>query len=307
MKTLFKPLLGALCLFALATPAVAQITSRAYATDNLRELSYDDQARVIGLEYREQSGGRRIPDDQLRFYLDQVNRSNWSFSRIKQDIAQSLRGTGGPGYGPWPGTGASIRCESNQGRSRTCATPWQGRSRLSRQLSGTPCEEGHNWSSRFGEVSVWGGCRAEFMPEAGPGFGPGGTVRCESNDRRTRTCPTPWDGRSRLVRQLSGTPCVEGRNWNSRRSQVTVWGGCRAEFASGRGGWDGGGYPVTGYTVTCSSNDGRYRTCHWAPGQGRPRLIEQLSRDPCIEGRSWGRADRNTLWVSRGCRARFGN
>ncbi len=306
MKSLFTPLLAALCLFALATPALAQVQTKAYAPEDLRELSYNDQVRVISLEYQEQSRGRRIPDDQLRFYLDQVNRSNWSFSRIKRDIGTSLGGGIGPGPGPDPGPGwsnGSIRCESNDGRSRSCATPWQGRSRLSRQLSGTPCQEGRNWSSEFGQVAVWGGCRAEFVEETLPGPGIGDTVRCESTNKSPRTCPTPWQGRSRLVRQLSDSSCVEGRTWNSQHGEITVWGGCRAEFAPIRG-WGGGG---ANYSVTCSSTHGRYTTCAWAPGQGQPRLLQQLSREPCVRGQSWGMTGRNTLWVSQGCRARFGH
>src|SRR5688572_2080297 len=116
MKTLFTPLLAALGLFALATPVLAQVQSKAYAPEDLRELSYNDQVRVISLEYREQSAGRRIPDDQLRFYLDQINRSNWSFSRIKRDIGTSLGGGIGPAPGPGPGPdwgNGTIRCESD--------------------------------------------------------------------------------------------------------------------------------------------------------------------------------------------------
>ena len=95
-----KPLLQSVFVLLLALAAgsaFAQIAPKAYAPENLRTLSVQDQTRVISLEYSEQSRGRRIPDDQLRFYLDQVNRSNWSFSRIKQDIAQSLGGNSGAG------------------------------------------------------------------------------------------------------------------------------------------------------------------------------------------------------------------
>ena len=70
-------------LFAVPQPQAQAQAARAYAPENLRSLSRADQERVIRLEYSEQSNGRRIPDDQLRFYLDQVNRSNWGFSRIK--------------------------------------------------------------------------------------------------------------------------------------------------------------------------------------------------------------------------------
>lgn len=304
MKTLLKALLAALCLATLSAPVLAQFQPRAYAPDDLRELSYNDQVRVISREYEEQSGGRRIPDDQLRFYLDQVNRSDWTFSRIREDIARSLEG-GMPGP---EGGSAPIRCESNDNRSRSCPTPWPGPSRLVRQLSRTPCREGGNWSTQFGQVSVWSGCRAEFAEDRdvpGPGHGdqfPG--IRCESNDNRTRTCPTPWRGRAELLRQLSRSPCVEGHSWNSRDGQVTVWGGCRAEFGPARAPWSGG--HGGGYSVTCASERGLYTTCHWPSGQGRPRLLQQLSDAPCIRDRSWGLVDPYTLWVDHGCRARFG-
>ena len=94
---LFRTLSVALLVLGLAgvtatlpTPAAAQST-RAYAPENLRPLSVSDRVRVLELEYAEQSGGRQLPDDQLEFYLDQID-SGWGFSRIQQDIATSLRG-----------------------------------------------------------------------------------------------------------------------------------------------------------------------------------------------------------------------
>ena len=362
MKTLLKAMLAVFCLLALSAPAMAQFQTRAYAPDDLRTLSYNDQVRVISQEYMEQSGGRRIADDQLRFYLDQVNRSNWRFSDIQRDIAKSLGSAGNPG------NGGAIRCESVDNRSSTCRTPWRGSSQLGRQLSDTRCIEGRNWSSQDGQVTVWSGCRAEFTQ----GFGGGqpGTINCESVDNRSRTCRTPWMGPSRVSRQLSDTRCIEGRNWNSQNGQVTVWSGCRAEFTQGFGGgdqggtircesvnnrtancrtpwygasqvtrqlsdercregqnWNSGDGQVTvwsgcraefgpaggnagggnGYAVTCASVNGRYTTCNWPPGQGRPRLIQQLSDTACIEGRTWGMAGSNRIWVNGGCRGRFGN
>lgn len=241
MNTSWKSLLAALCLATLALPAAAQRAERAYAPEDLRGLAYNDQVRVISLEYQEQSNGRRIPDDQLRFYLDQVNRSNWGFSQIKSDIARSLGGSGGGNYpGPYPG---------------------------------------------------------------GPGGGQ--LVRCESKDGDARRCPTQWQARPRLVRQLSKSPCIEGQTWNSQPGLITVWKGCRAEFAPGRGGWGGGGYHDD-YSVTCSSVEDRTVTCAWNARYGQPRLIQQLSRAACVEGRTWGRQGRSAIWVSGGCRGRFG-
>jgi anti-sigma regulatory factor (Ser/Thr protein kinase) len=127
-------------------------------------------------------------------------------------------------------------------------------------------------------------------------------VRCESLRGATRTCPVPWNGRSRLARQLSDTPCREGSNWQSQRGAVMVYGGCRGEFAHARD----AGPPVGDYQVTCSSKDGRYTTCAWDRSNGRPRLLQQISSSPCIENRSWGYSRQQGLWVTSGCRGRFG-
>lgn len=302
MNRLFKAVALAGCLGVLAAPAAPAVAQqRAYAPENLRTLSYNDQVRVISLEYEEQSGGRRIPDDQLRFYLDQINRSNWGFSQIKADIAQSL------GAAPMPPTqGGTVRCESVDNKAQICPVPWSGPSRLLRQLSRAPCDEGRTWQSQRGQVYVGNGCRAEFGPGAAaptPLPGPvAGTVRCESIDNKAKICRVPWSGPSRLSRQLSGTACVEGRTWQSQRGQVYVGGGCRAEFVSA-----GGGGGSSGYSTICTSIENRRITCPWPPGYGTPHLIEQLSRSPCIQGQTWGIQSQTAIWVSQGCRGRFGN
>jgi len=147
---------------ALAAPAAqAQISSRAYAPENLSQLSSSDRSRVISQEYADQSNGRRIPDDQLRFYLAQVN-SGWGFSRIKQDVATSLRGSGnGGGWNGGGGNNGTVRCESQDNRERVCNTGWRS-ARLSRQISGTTCVEGRNWGYNGNSLWVNGGCRARF-------------------------------------------------------------------------------------------------------------------------------------------------
>ena len=108
-------------------------------------------------------------------------------------------------------------------------------------------------------------------------------------------CTPPWRGQSRLVRQISNSRCEEGATWSSQDGLITVWKGCRGEFAQGN---------ATGGTIRCESNDGRGRTCR-TPWQGQSRLVRQLSRGDCVEGRSWGYTN-SSLWVSNGCRARFG-
>ena len=230
MVPMFKSLAVASAL-ALLVPvaASAQVQTRAYAPENLRTLSQNDQIRVISLEYSEQSRGRTIPNDQLRFYLDQVNRSNWTFSQIKSDIAKSLTGNGGGIPGPGPGPGNQV-------------------------------------------------------------------IRCESTGNRLNTCRTPWQGQSRLVRQLSNSGCDRGRGWDSRNGQVWVNHGCRGEFARVN----------SNYSVTCSSHGSRPTTCAWDRNQGRPYVLQRLSNTACTEGRTWGYNNNQSLWVSGGCRARFG-
>ncbi len=292
-------------LFAVPQPAQAQIQQKAYAPENLRNLSRSDQERVISLEYSEQSRGRRIPDDQLRFYLDQVNRSSWGFSQIQQDIATSLGG----GNGGWdPGTGSgygSVLCESNDNRRRQCNTGFRNRAALSQNLSNTRCVEGQNWGSGNGYVWVDRGCRGRFVEGSYGDGGYGAKVRCESTNNRYRECNTGFRGYATLSRKLSNARCTEGETWG-QRGNGTVWvdRGCRAEFTEGNGGWNPGGGNGN-YSVTCNSQDNRRNTCPWNSRYGRPYLIQQISSNSCREGSTWGYLG-NQIWVDRGCRARFG-
>ncbi|MCL1559935.1 DUF3011 domain-containing protein [Xanthomonas nasturtii] len=144
----------------------------------------------------------------------------------------------------------------------------------------------------------------------------GPSITCSSNDNRRRECDTPFRGRAVLVENISGTRCIEGRNWGSDRGRIWVNDGCRGEFAQARGGggWDRGDGDYAGrddrprndYAINCASDDRRLRTCAWDGRYGRPVLTRQLSDTRCEEGRSWGYDDRRaTVWVNDGCRARF--
>ena len=231
-------LLVLLCL-AVATatlpvPAQAQVGTRAYAPEDLRQLTVPERVRVLEKEYREQSNGRSLPDDQLEFYLDQVN-SGWTFSRIKSDMAQSLGNGGqrpGGGWGPPSGWEArSVVCSSVKNQRAHCATPFRGRARLMENLSKTRCVENQNWGSRRGMVWVTSGCRGRFAE--GGAWGPEGgyNVTCSSSDDRYATCA--WNGsygEPRLVQRLSKASCEEGRDWGYRRGTIWVDNGCRARF-----------------------------------------------------------------------------
>ena len=314
MRTLILILFIALSASIGTLPAQAQNNSRAYAPENIGQLSVSDQIRVIEKEYSEQSRGRSIPDDQLEFYLDQIRVSRWTFSRIKTDIATSLRGNGngnssggGGSWQPPPGgtwNPSSVICSSDGQRYRECRTPFQGRPRLIENISHSQCVEGRNWGSRQGLVWVSGGCRGRFI-DSGNSWNGGSSnnqrFQCASDSGRYRECRKPYSSTVYLARQLSSGRCIEGTSWGQKRDLVWVSGGCRGEFGI-RGGNGSGGN--NGYNVTCTSFNGRLTTCAWDRSRGTPRLIQRIAGQ-CSERYDWG-YDNRGLWVSNNCSARFG-
>lgn len=59
-----------------------------------------------------------------------------------------------------------------------------------------------------------------------------------------------------------------------------------------------------GAEVTCASHNGKYNSCR-LPVRGQVHLVQQLSRQSCVRGRTWGEKGDSRVWVSRGCRATF--
>jgi hypothetical protein len=213
------------------------------------------------------------------------------------------------------GRDGDVVCESQDNRTRECRTPFRNAA-LAETLSNAACIEGRTWGSRGpGNVWVTDGCRARFV-EARGGGRPGSSnnqavVRCESNNGRTQECAIPRGARMAISRQLSDTRCVEGRNWGNRQNRVWVSDGCRADFVavSGWGSAQGGGFGQSyeqGREITCASEDHRDNSCTWNARWGHPQLLEQLSDVSCREGYTWGYDGRSRIWVTRGCRGRFG-
>ncbi len=148
--------------------------------------------------------------------------------------------------------------------------------------------------------------------QPGYGNGQGTIVRCESGGNRRAFCPVDIRGGVELVRNLSRTQCVRGRNWGEDRSGVWVDAGCRGEFrvgfAGGRPGYgpgygNGNGQPYASRPFRCESDSGRTRQCR-VDEPGRATLVRQLSSSPCVAGRTWGQ-DQGGIWVSNGCRGEF--
>lgn len=134
----------------------------------------------------------------------------------------------------------------------------------------------------------------------------GGRFRCESQDNRTRHCRADTRGGVRIVRQLSDSPCIQGRSWGYDNNGVWVSRGCRAEFVAGAGGSYGPGYgtnPGYGRTLRCESRNNRQQRCNVRVTRGVD-LIRQLSKTRCVRGQNWG-WDRSGIWVQGGCRGEF--
>lgn len=125
-------------------------------------------------------------------------------------------------------------------------------------------------------------------------------VVCESRGGDFNFCAVPTRGSARVVRTLSETPCILNRTWGYDAQGIWVDRGCRARFlvaVSGGGGQSGGN------VVTCESRSGRYEFCR-AATRNDVRLSRQLSREPCVAGRTWG-FQKDGIWVADGCRAEF--
>lgn len=310
-------------LLALSPSAWAQTGAKAYAPEDLQKLDVNGRIRVLNKEYSDLSDGQRLPNDQLEFYLDQIEEANWGFSEIRQDMQESLGARPDsrlppPRPGPQPipvpvvppggGYIDAVECASANGRYSECPTPFR-RPVLETQLSRGACIEGETWGRNQGIVWVNRGCRGRFVEgrRGPPGPGPrpdpvGDSFTCASEDGRRTTCRTPWGGPARLRRQLSSSACIEGQTWGTSPGVVWVNRGCRGifeevDFVPG--------YPGSAGQVVCESLNGGLRICGWNDRLGRPRLLREFSRGACIEGRSWG-VDRRGLWVDRGCSGVFG-
>jgi hypothetical protein len=131
---------------------------------------------------------------------------------------------------------------------------------------------------------------------AQPGYGSGARITCSSNDGKRNWCNIGGARDAQLVRQISGSACIQGRTWGVDGRGLWVDNGCRAEFVIGRGG-------PPAQTINCSSNNGKRNWCNIG-GARDAQLIRQISGSPCVRNSTWG-IDGRGLWVDNGCRADF--
>lgn len=290
------------------------------------------QIQAIEDAYSTLYPGRKIPDAQLNYYLDRSD-AGWTIDEISADIRTTSADPNwhpGPAYKP-----SDVICTSVGNQYKECALPPNTRAQLSDQMSEASCLPGQDWGQKGAVVWVNNGCRARFsvtaMSPPPPvdhdhgGYDHSGTpgdfrpptriVVCQSRKGRYRECSTGMNSPVQLLRRLpSSRSCTAGVSWGQRPGVIWVSRGCRGKFAAVARP-DGAGNPAGGpigtprpapYMVLCESVGNRQTTCAWDGRQGHPRLLQELSQSSCDEGRSWGYDEHDGLWVSDGCRARFG-
>lgn len=162
-------------------------------------------------------------DANQRFTLRRIgNFRDWG-DRGRDRDGDSARDRGGP-----PG----LICSSNNGERVYCQVDARGGVQLLRQISGAPCELGRTWGWDDRGVWVDRGCRAEFAVNPPRGDVPGNRITCASNNGQRVVCQVDTRGMVvQLLRQISGSPCEQGRTWGWDRRGIWVDHGCRAEFA----------------------------------------------------------------------------
>jgi len=179
------------------------------------------------------------------------------------------------GWGP-----ATVNCYSDGGRRSHCPVPWR-EARLARQDSRAPCVRGLSWGLDHGGIWVDDGCRGIFEDAAG------------YDDRSYRVDHYHHGDRDESWRRYDDRP-----RWTSDypphpiHPQPPIR---SPHLAAARGG--------DGRIVSCDSNDNKRVFCRWPIGQGA-RLVEQTSRNDCVEGHSYGFAA-DGIWAAKGCRGKF--
>ncbi len=158
-------------------------------------------------------------------------------------------------------------------------------------------------------------------------------VRCASQGYGYFMCQvdTGQGSRVNIVKQISDTRCVEGRNWGWNRAGIWVDQGCEGDLprTASLGGWPRSRTRSRSRSRSRSGPGTRRRLAsgcrlepgnrpalreqqlpvQHVPGRHRPaavsvRVQRQISKTRCVEGRNWG-WNRAGIWVDQGCEAEF--
>lgn len=136
---------------------------------------------------------------------------------------------------PWNG-GANQRWRS-QGSSNNfvlvnvnsgkCLDVTGGEQRNGANIIQWDCNGGMNqrWYAGYSMPGRPGG--GAYPP---PGMGPGPTITCSSNNGKRVYCNADTRRGVRMVRQISGSACIQDSTWGYDQRGIWVDRGCRAEF-----------------------------------------------------------------------------
>lgn len=185
----------------------------------------------------------------------------------------------------------TLRCESQDGRYRSCPADTSGGVYLSRQLSQQGCWQGDTWGYDRNRVWVTHGCRAEFRL--------GRRSSGNNNDAKVAGA---------LVLGTIAAIAIANHNRHDEHHDNSAY-DKRYDNRYDYGNQYGNQYDYAGDNwgreFTCASKDGRFTTCNASIGRREHAEIRrQLSDSACRYGQSWG-VDRDRVWVDRGCRAVF--
>jgi hypothetical protein len=165
-------------------------------------------------------------------------------------FAQSRRDDGRRDHNRGVRVRRTFTCESIDKRLARCSPGLNVLTRgiiLGTQLSKKACIENSTFSidRRYDLVTVTDGCRATFIAEGFTDLPLAGDIvldrpdeyvalqiTCSSQDNHVTTCPTDMREirRAFVLRQLSKSSCLEGRDFEIVGGSLTVRNGCRAIF-----------------------------------------------------------------------------
>jgi hypothetical protein len=209
-----------LCTIAgLAWSAVPEAHAQFGSKDTVRCESKDNRRETCDTKWPGQTElTRQLSDTRC------VKGSTWGATPGKVWVSGGCRAEFGPQF-----SGKTLKCESSDGKYKTCGNGLYGNPDLIRQFSGTPCQQGVSWGLRNGSIWVDKGCRGEFRIGESSGKY---SLTCASENGRRTSCA--WDarkGQPSVLETLSKSPCVKGRSWGyDKRAGLWVDEGCRARF-----------------------------------------------------------------------------
>ena len=126
-------------------------------------------------------------------------------------------------------------------------------------------------------------------------------LTCESRGNARKDCPIPAGARTRLLRQLSDSPCRPNDTYGQGPGYLWVSGGCRAEFEVVMPG--SGGSPGGTTRITCESLVSGRKECA-IPAGSEVRLVSEVGIFHCRPNDTYG-IKPGYVWVERGCRGVF--